>query len=104
MAGDVSQSESQVIYRRLSQVCLQLVGVAEEIDRLDASRIALDLATNLDPEQGGHLTKAQAVALFTELLTFRNWWQNNTVASTGAEGSDDRRNIIDPFIVAEPLL
>jgi hypothetical protein len=104
MAGEVSQSESDLIYRRLAQVAVQLVGLAEEVDRLDASRIALDLATNLDPQGGGQLSVAQAVALFTELLTFRNWWLNNTVGSTGVEGSPDRRAIIAPFILAEPLL
>jgi hypothetical protein len=104
MAGQVSQSESQVIYRRLTQVAVRLLDMREEIDRLDAARVSLDLAANLDDESGGHLTTAQATALFTELTKYRDWFDNVTVAATGAESSNDRRATIDPFILAEPLV
>lgn len=104
MAGQVSQSESQVIYRRLTQVAVSLLGLQEEINRLDALKVSLDLGTNLDPESGGNLTKAQAVALFGELTKYRSWFENATVAATGVEGSNDRREALDPFILAEPLV
>jgi hypothetical protein len=104
MAGQVSQSESDVIYRRLVQIAVSLLGAREEIARLDAAKLSLDLGTNLDPESGGNLTKAQAVALFGELTTFGEWFDNATVPATGIEGSNDRRASLDPFILAEPLV
>ena len=104
MAGQVSQAESQVIYRRLAQVSVSLLGLNEEIDRLDAAKVSLDLAANLDEDSSGNLTKAQAVALFGELVKYRAWFGNTTVAATGVEGSNDRRAKIDPFILAEPLI
>lgn len=104
MAGQVSQSESRVIYERLAQVAVSLLGIKEEIDRLDALKVSLDLGTNLEPEPGGNLTKVQAVALFAELTKYRDWFENVTVAATGVEGSNDRRETLDPFILAEPLI
>jgi len=104
MAGQVSQSESQVIYRRLVNAAVRLLDIKEEVDRLDALKVSLDLATNLDAESGGNLTKAQAVTLFAELTKYRDWFANVTVAATGSESSNDRRAALDPFIAAEPLV
>lgn len=104
MAGQVSQAESDVIYRRLAQVAVRLIDIREEIDRLDALKTSLNLDVNLDPESGGNITVAQATALFIELIKYRDWFDNVTVAATGVEGSNDRRATIDPFILAEPLI
>lgn len=96
--------ESQVIYRRLAHISVQLLGVKEEIDRLSALNTSMSLGTNLDPESGGHLTLAQAVTLFGELNKYRDWFGNLAVSSTGTSGSNDRRAALDPFILAEPLV
>ncbi len=104
MAGQVSQSESQVIYKRLTNVAAQLLGLKEEIDRLSSLNTSVDFGANRDPESGGNLTKAQAVSLFGELNKYRNWFDNKTQASSGAEESNTRRSAIDPFILAEPLV
>jgi hypothetical protein len=104
MAGQVSQSESQVIYRRLSAVAVRLLDIKEEIDRLSALNTTLSLGTNLEPESGGNLTVAQAATLFGELLKYQTWFNNFQVAQTGTSGSTDRRAALDPFILAEPLL
>jgi hypothetical protein len=83
MAGQISQSESQVIYRRLA---------------------AVDLSANLDEESGGHLTKAQALAFVAEMLKYEEWFDNTTVAATTGEGDPARRATMDPLILAEPLV
>ncbi len=104
MAGQVSQSESQVIYKRLINVSLNLLDLHEEIARLTSVNASVDLSSNLDPESGGNLTKAQAVSLFSELMKYQNWFANKTQASSGAEDSNTRRAAIDPFILASPLV
>jgi hypothetical protein len=104
MAGQVSQSESQVIYRRLSHVAVQLLSLKEEIDRLDALNTSLNLGTNLEAESGGQLTVAQAGSLFTELTKYRDWFNNLATAATSTSAGGARRAILDPFILAEPLI
>ena len=104
MAGQVSQSESQVIYRRLAQVALRLLDIKEEIDRIYSVNASMDLGANLDPESGGHLTVAQVVTLVGELSKYRDWFDNQPVAATGAAGSNNRRAALDPFILAGPLV
>jgi len=104
MAGQVSQSESQVIYRRLAAVAVRLLDIKEEIDRLGALNTTLNLGTNLDAESGGNLTVAQASTLFTELLKYQSWFNNFVVSQTGTSGSTDRRAALDPFILAAPLI
>ena len=104
MAGQVSQSESQVVYRRLIAVAVRLLDIKEEIDRLDALNQSLSLGANLDPESGGHLTVAQASSLFTELTKYRDWFDNLATSATGTSGSGARRAVLDPFILAEPLV
>ena len=104
MAGQVSQSESQVIYKRLVNIAVQLLDLKEEIDRLDSAKVSLDLGSNLDAESGGNLTKAQAIAIFSELTKYRNWFDNKTQASSGTEESNTRRAALDSFILAEPLV
>jgi hypothetical protein len=93
-----------VIYRRLAAISVTLLGLKEEADRLFTLNQSLDLATNLDPEAGGHLEVADATAVVAEINNFREFWNNNTVAATTGEGSPDRRAKFDPFILAEPLL
>lgn len=104
MAGQVSQSESQVIYRRLVNVAVSLLGLKEEADRLKALNDSVDLSTNLDEEAGSNLTKAQALAFVAEMLKFEAWFDNFNVNSTGVEESGDRRAALDPLILAEPLI
>jgi hypothetical protein len=104
MAGPLTQSESQVIYQRLSAIAVALLGLKEEADRLFALNQSVDLNTNLDPEAGGHLTKAEAVTLVGEVDNFRDFWNNTTVPATTSEGNPARRAAFDPFILAEPLL
>lgn len=104
MAGQVSQSESQVIYRRLSACAIRLLDIHEEIGRLSALNTTLNLGANLDNDAGGNLTVAQAAALFTELQKYATWFNNFSVAQTGTSGSTDRRAAMDPFILAGPLL
>ena len=104
MAGQVSQSESNIIYKRLANVANNLLGIREEVERLASAATSLDLAANLDNSSNGTLTKAQAIAVFVELNKYKDWFDNKAVASTGAEASPDRRAAIDPFILAEPLL
>jgi len=104
MAGQVSQSESQVIYRRLSACAIRLLDIKEEIDRLGALNTTLNLGANLDAEGGGNLTVAQAATLFTELQKYASWFNNFSVAQTGTSGSTDRRSALDPFILAGPLI
>ena len=104
MAGQVSQSESQVVYRRLCAVAVRLLDIKEEIDRLDALNTSLTLGSNLDAEGGGNLTLAQASSLFGELVKYRDWFNNLATAATSTSGSGARRAIIDPFILAEKLV
>lgn len=104
MAGPLTQSESQVIYKRLSALSVALLGLKEEADRLFALNSSVDLSTNLDEESGGHLTKAEAVTLVGEIANYRDFWNNNTVAATTGEGDPARRAAFDPFILAEPLI
>jgi hypothetical protein len=104
MAGPLTQSESQVIYRRLAAISVALLGLKEEADRLFSLNQSVDLNTNLDPESGGNVTKAEAVTLVGEINNFRDFWENNTVAATTGEGDPARRAAFDPFILAEPLL
>lgn len=104
MAGQISQSESQVIYRRLVNTAVRLLDIKEEVDRLESLNQSLSLGANLDPEVGGNLTVAQAAALFAELVKYRDWFNNLAVAATGPSGSNNRRAAIDPFIAAEPLI
>jgi hypothetical protein len=104
MAGQISQSESQVVYRRLAAVAVQLLGLKEEVARLKALNTSVDLSANLDEESGGHLTKAQALAFVTEMLKYEEWFDNTTVAATIGEGDPARRATMDPLILAEPLV
>jgi hypothetical protein len=68
MAGPVSQTESDLIYRRLASVCVSLQGAYEEVKRLDSLKTTQDLGTNLDEPSHGLVTKTQAVDLFTGFL------------------------------------
>lgn len=103
MAGPVSQSESDIVYRRLQNSARALLGVYEEVKRLRSLDTSLDLATNLDPHSGGEVVKADAIALFGALTSFETWFENHTVAFEGTDGGPERRARIDPFLLPENL-
>ncbi|MHA2337472.1 MAG: hypothetical protein ACXACX_09220 [Candidatus Hodarchaeales archaeon] len=105
MAGALTQSESNNYYRRLVNVALQLQDVFEEIQRLRSANTTFDFNTNLDEEGTGTLSKAEFMAMITGPLSdFDDWYGNVTVASDGTEGSSDRRDKLNPFIAADPLI
>ncbi len=105
MAGQVSQAESQVIYRRLTQVAVQMLGLNEEIERLISLNQSVDLGANLEAESGGNLTVVQATTFVGEMIKYRDFFANvASVSSTGAADSGDRRASLDPLILAEPLV
>lgn len=104
MAGPVSQAESQVYYRRLVNAAKAFQDVYEEVLRLRSENVTFDLATNLDDEAGGILTKAEAGAFFAVLQDFTDFYENVDVSADGVAGSSDRRDKVNPFIAAEPLI
>ena len=71
MAGPVSQSESDVYYRRLINAAKSLQDVYEEIKRLRSENTTFDLSTNLDEESSGVLTKAEAISFLAYLRTMK---------------------------------
>lgn len=103
MAGSISQSESDRIYKRLQNAARAMLNVAEEVSRLESINTSVDLVTNLDEHSGGNVTKAQAIAIFQGLQSYRAWWQNNTVAAEVGEQDPARRARFDPFLILENL-
>lgn len=106
MAGPLSQSESNVIHRRLINVATALRDTAEEIERLKSEDTTFDFATNLDEPSfgGGSLTKTEVLAFVTgPVFGFANFWANLAVAFDGSSGGSDRRDKVNPLLLAEPL-
>lgn len=102
MAGPISQSESDRVYQRLQNLAKQMLDMKEEIDRLESLKNSLDLATNLDEQSSGFVTKAEAIAFFQGPIThYENWFDNQDVNADGIAGSNDRRAKIDPFLVLD---
>ena len=107
MSGPISQSESNVIYQRLINVATRLRDVEEEVKRLQAENTTFDFPTFLDePTIGANsLTKAEALAFVTGPMTdYSDYFANvASVASDGAADSSDRRDKMNPLLLAEPL-
>lgn len=102
MAGTVSQSESDVIYRRIQNAAKQLLDVYEEIQRLQSLSVTLNLGVQLDESSSGIVSKAEAIAMFTgPLQDFEDWFDNLQVNPDGLSQSTDRRAKLDPFLVTE---
>jgi len=104
MAGPVSQSESDVYYRRLINAAKSLQDVYEEIKRLRSENTTFDLSTNLDEESSGVLTKAEAISFFGVLADYESFYENATVTFDGTDGGAERRNKINPFLAAEAVV
>ncbi len=107
MAGPISQSESDVIHKRLVNVANSLRGINEEIVRLKSENITVDFSTNLDEPSGGSgLTKAESLAFVTgPLFDYADYFANvDSVASDGVADSSDRRDKMNPLLLAEPLI
>lgn len=104
MAGLISQSESDVIYRRLVNMATSLRDVDEEIARLKSENVTFNFGANLDPPSNGALTKAEAIAFVTgPLFDYSDFFANKSVASDGVAGSSNRRDKVNPMLLAEPL-
>lgn len=103
MSGPVSQSESNRIYARLQNAVKSLLDVKEEIDRLESLNASFNLSLNLDEHSGGEVTKAEAIACFQALASYRQWFNNATVAFDTTNGGPERRAKLDPFLLANSL-
>ena len=106
MAGPLSQSESDIIHKRLINIATKMRDVSEEIDRLKSDNITFDFATNLDePSFGGaSLTKTESLAFVTgPMFGFADFWANATVLFDTADGGSERRDKVNPLLLAEPL-
>ncbi len=104
MAGPLSQSESNLIHRRLINVATSLRDAAEEIERLKSDNITFDFGTNLDEPSFGGLTKAEALAFAVgPMFGFADFWVNSTVTFDGTAGGSERRDKVNPLLLAEPL-
>ena len=105
MAGPVSQSESDVYYRRLVNAAKALQDTYEEVKRLQSEIVTFNLGVNLDDfSQVGTLPKSEAVAFFSVLTAFESFYENATVTFDTADGGTARRDKINPFLAAEPLI
>jgi hypothetical protein len=104
MAGPLTQSESQVIHRRIAALAVGIRGLSEEAARLIAENGTFNFPTNLDPDSRGNVDVADATACMTEVVKFLAYWDNATVAATTGEGNPARRAAYDPYLLAEPLL
>lgn len=104
MAGPLSQSESNVIYQRLINVATRMRDIDEEISRLKSENTTFNFSVNLDEPSGGALTKAEGLAFVTgPMFDYSDYFANLLVASDGVAGSSDRRDKINPLLLAEPL-
>ena len=109
MAGQVSQSESDIYYRRLVNAVKAMQDTYEEVKRLQSEKVTLNLATNLDEHSSGGggpgiVTKVQAISLFGVLTDFESFYENATVPFDTTDGGTERRAKIDPFLAIEPLI
>ena len=103
MAGQLNQSDSDVIYRRLINVATAMRGAAEEIDRLKSENTTFDFAANLEQPSIPGLTKAEALAFVTgPMFGFANFWVNATVPFDTTDGGRQRRDKVNPLLLAEP--
>jgi len=104
MAGQLSQSESDIIHKRLINLATAMRDAAEEIERLKSDNITFDFATNLDEPSFGGLTKAESIAFVTgPMFGFADFWPNATVPFDTLDGGSARRDKVNPLLLAEPL-
>ncbi len=104
MAGPLSQSESDIIHRRLINVATAMRDAAEEIERLKSDNITFDFAANLDEPGFGGLTKTEVLAFAVgPMFGFADFWVNATVAFDGTDGGSERRDKVNPLLLAESL-
>jgi len=104
MAGPISQAESDLIYRRLINVATRLRDIGQEIEDLKSQNTTFNFSTNLDEPTAGSLTKTETLAFVTgPMFGYSDFWANETIASDGTAGSADRRNKVNPLLLAEPL-
>lgn len=106
MAGQLNVPESDVIHRRIINVATALRDAAEEIARLKSDDATFNFATNLEePSFGqGGLTKAEVIAFVSgPMFDFDDFWANATVPFDTADGGSERRDKINPLLLAEPL-
>lgn len=104
MAGPLTQSESQVIHRRIAALAVGIRGLSEEAARLIAENQTFNFPTNLDDDSGGNVTVTDAATCMAEVVKFLDFWENATVPATTGEGDPARRAAFDPYLLAEPLL
>lgn len=107
MAGSISQSESDVIYRRLINVATRMRDLDEEVARLKSENVTFDFATNLDEPSigGGSLSKAEGLAFVAgPMFDYADYFANVAVSSDGTSGSSDRRDKMNPLLLVEPLV
>lgn len=109
MAGPISQSESDVIYRRLIAVSTRLRDIDEEVTRLKTENTTFDFATNLDePTLAGipsPISKAEMLAFVTgPMFDYSDFFANLTVLFDGTSGGTDRRDKMNPLLLVEPLV
>ena len=71
---------------------------------IKSENTTFNFGVNLDPPSNGALTIAEAIAFVTgPLFDYSDWFSNQLVASDGASGSSDRRDKVNPLLLAEPL-
>lgn len=102
MAGPITQSESDVIARRIQNVAKQMLDMAEEMARLRSLNASLDLSTNLDEPTSGVVTKQNILDFVTGPMNdYEDFFANLTVPFDTTSGGGERRAKIDPFLVTE---
>ncbi len=104
MAGPLSQSESDVIAKRVQNIAKQLLDSAEEIARLKSLNSSLDLSTNLDAPSSGIVTKQEILDFVTgPMFDYADFFDNLTVTFDTTSGGNERRAKIDPFLVTDEV-
>ena len=104
MAGPLSKSESDVVARRLINVATQMRDMAEEIARLESENTTFNFSTNLDEPSFGGVTKAELLDFVTgPMFGFRDFWANATILFDTSDGGSERRDKVNPLLLAEPL-
>ncbi len=102
MAGQISQSESDVIARRVQNLAKQMLDMSEEMARLRSLNASLNLSTNLDEPTSGIVTKQEILDFVSGPMSdYENFFGNLTVLFDTTDGGNERRAKIDPFLVTE---
>jgi hypothetical protein len=102
VAGQISQSESDVIARRVQNLAKQMLDMFEEMARLRSLNASLDLSTNLDAPTSGIVTKQQILDFVAgPMLDYEDFFGNLMVPFDTTSGGNERRAKIDPFLVTD---